>query len=194
MHEKTESFVYEYPRAANTADMVVLSPAHSHVLLIRRQAEPFKDCWALPGGFWNPGETLEQTAIRELQEETGLVVASAVQVGTFSTPGRDPRGDVITTAFLASADKDVALQAGDDAAEAKWWHCLDLPPLAFDHGQIMAAAISRYDQDCFAAPFVLSKEGIRQILDVLENPPPPTPALIELMRNSAKQDTNSIPR
>ena len=111
------------------------------VLLIRRgkEKEPYHDTWALPGGFINMEETLEESVRRELEEETGLnlPIAFLKQLQTFGDPGRDPRGRVISTTFLALVNP-VAVKGGDDAKEAKWFPIDELPPLAFDHEKILA--------------------------------------------------------
>jgi 8-oxo-dGTP diphosphatase len=123
-----------------TADCVVAN--HSgEVLLVRRANEPYKGCWALPGGFMEMDETIEQCAVRELKEETGLAVApaEAALVGVFSAPGRDPRGRTVTVAYRVDVDE-AAPVAGDDAAEVRWWPLAALPPLAFDHAEIIAKA------------------------------------------------------
>lgn len=138
-------YSYRYPRPALTADCVVFSTCDEGlcVLLIRRAGEPFKGCWAFPGGFAEEGETIEQTAARELQEETHLCDLSLHQFHTFSKPGRDPRGWTVSVAFWTRIDPTDKAQAagGDDAAEARWFPLADLPELAFDHAEILAAAI-----------------------------------------------------
>ena len=135
-------YEYQYPRPAVTADVVVLSADKKEILLIRRKNDPYKGCWAFPGGFLNMDETLEQCARRELQEETSLVLADIHPVGTYSTVDRDPRGRVITTAYYTSVKKeDVNPKADDDAAEIGWFSLDSLPPLAFDHDKILADAI-----------------------------------------------------
>ena len=92
------------------------------LLLIRRGAHPFKDHWALPGGFLQPGETIEECALREVQEETGVQPASLMPVGVFSEPGRDPRGWIISHAFASVISEESVKQAGgDDAADAQWF-------------------------------------------------------------------------
>lgn len=143
-------YSYAYPRPAVSVDIVVLagSPTHPSVLLIRRGSPPFEGMWALPGGFVDEGESLEQAATRELAEETALEVAEPlVQVGAFGDPGRDPRGWTVSVAYAARVgDHLPAVTAGDDAAEASW-HRLDaLPPLAFDHDRILATALGRIDE------------------------------------------------
>jgi 8-oxo-dGTP diphosphatase len=137
---------YEFPRPALTADVIVLrgDPGQREVLLIRRAADPFRDCWALPGGFVDENEPLETAARRELREETGLELeADLVAVGTYGDPGRDPRGWTVTVAFVVALDLlDVAhATAGDDAAEVRWFPASALPRLAFDHDVIVADAL-----------------------------------------------------
>ena len=135
------SYTYKYPRPAVTADCVVIAQATREVLLIQRGIEPFKGCWAFPGGFMNMDETTEQCAVRELEEETGLRVSSLRQIGTYSKVDRDPRGRTITVAYLALIDAPVSVKGQDDAAHAQWFPLSALPPLAFDHAEIMQDAI-----------------------------------------------------
>ena len=137
------SYTYKYPRPAVTADCVVIAQATREVLLIQRGIEPFKGCWAFPGGFMNMDETTEQCAVRELEEETGLRVSSLRQIGTYSKVDREPRGRTITVAYLALIDAPVSVKGQDDAAQAQWFPLSALPPLAFDHAEIMQDAISQ---------------------------------------------------
>jgi 8-oxo-dGTP diphosphatase len=107
-----------------TVDAVTVAPSADggpSVLLIRRAHDPFAGSWALPGGFVDSDEDLEQAARRELAEETGVVAHSMRQIGAFGDPGRDPRGRSISIAFLAVLDAMSSAQAGDDAAEARWF-------------------------------------------------------------------------
>ena len=135
------SFTYEYPRPAVTADCVVITKEKEpKVLLIQRGHEPFKGCWAFPGGFMNMDETTEQCAVRELEEETGLKVADIQQIGAYSKVDRDPRGRTVTVAYLAVIEKPEAVKGLDDAAKAQWFPISALPELAFDHEEIMADA------------------------------------------------------
>lgn len=115
-------FTYPYPRPSVTADVVAFTMRADDlaVLLIRRKAEPFKGCWALPGGFVNENESLERAAARELHEETGLTGLKLEQLGAFGDPGRDPRGHTITVAFVSYRATETALDPGDDAIEAEW--------------------------------------------------------------------------
>ena len=135
------AYTYKYPRAAVTADCIVITrEAEPKVLLIQRGIDPFKGCWAFPGGFMNMDETTEQCAIRELEEETGLKVATTYQLGAYSKVDRDPRGRTVTVAYLAIIDEPIAVTGQDDAAKAEWWPLSDLPHLAFDHYDILKDA------------------------------------------------------
>lgn len=138
------AYTYKYPRAAVTADCVVITREESpQVLLVQRGSEPFKDCWALPGGFMNMDETTEQCAVRELEEETGLRVDEVQQIGAYSKVDRDPRGRTITVAYLARVDAPTEVKGQDDAANAQWFPLTALPPLAFDHADILQDAVKK---------------------------------------------------
>ena len=130
------AYTYKYPRPAVTADCIVITKeAEPKVLLIQRGDQPFRGCWAFPGGFMNMDETTEQCAIRELEEETGLRVSEVHQIGAYSKVDRDPRGRTVTVAL--------AVTGQDDAAKAQWFPLSDLPELAFDHADIMQDAIKQ---------------------------------------------------
>lgn len=126
-----------YTNPASTVDLIV--PYDGGIVLIKRKHDPFKDCWALPGGFLENGkENLEQAAARELFKETSLNAnpEKLILIGVYSDPKRDPRGHVISHAYEAR-DYSGELRANDDAAEAKVFR--ELPEnLAFDHGKILA--------------------------------------------------------
>ena len=135
-------YTYEYPRPAVTADCVVMTKESvPQVLLIERRNDPFKGNWAFPGGFMEMNETTEQCAIRELEGETGLVVEKVFQIGAYSKVDRDPRGRTVSVAYLAVIDKPADVIGQDDAARAKWYPINEVPPLAFDHNDIMHDAI-----------------------------------------------------
>ena len=141
------AYTYKYPRPAVTADCIVITEdIDAKVLLIQRGDEPYKECWAFPGGFMNMDETTEQCAIRELEEETGLKVSKVYQIGAYSKVDRDPRGRTVTVAYLAIVNKPIAVSGQDDAAKAEWFSLLALPQLAFDHADIMRDAIRKYKE------------------------------------------------
>ena len=141
------AYTYKYPRPAVTADCIVITKeAEPKVLLIERGDEPFKGCWAFPGGFMNMDETTEQCAIRELEEETGLKVSEVHQIGAYSQVDRDPRGRTVTVAYLAIVDAPMAVKGQDDAAKAQWFPLSALPELAFDHDEIMRDAVKKYKE------------------------------------------------
>ncbi len=133
-----------YPKPAVTADVCVFAEGEEEMelLMIRRGGHPFLGCWALPGGFANRNEPLEETAARELSEETGITDLELELVGVYSAPGRDPRGWTVTAAYGVVVEKDdITVQAGDDAAEARWFRLSELPEvLAFDHADIIRDA------------------------------------------------------
>lgn len=139
-------YTYEHPRPALTADAVVFSILQDQLqlLLIRRGSEPFAGRWALPGGFCQGGERTDQCALRELCEETGVDDIWMEQLRTFDTPGRDPRGWIVSVAYVALIDgARVRLAGASDARDARWWPVTDLPPLAFDHDEIVGYAVQR---------------------------------------------------
>lgn len=114
----------KYKKPSLTADIVLIARDgdKNELLLIKRGGHPYIDCFALPGGFAEPGESIERTAARELYEETAVENVVFESIGVFSSPGRDPRGWVVSDAFLAVADKkDIRVLAGDDAAKAVWF-------------------------------------------------------------------------
>jgi len=140
----------ERERPAVTVDVVVVARREGRfqVLLVRRARPPFAGLWALPGGFVEPGEGLEAAARRELREETGLEPACLEQLHAFGDPGRDPRGWTISVAYLALLGDEEAQawqpQPGSDAAGVGWFDLHHLPPLAFDHADILACAARRF--------------------------------------------------
>lgn len=148
-----------YPKPGLTADIIIFRRCADEikVLLIRRGGHPFLGRWATPGGFANQNEPIEETARRELQEETGVDGLDLHLVNVFSNPGRDPRGWTVSVAYYALIDRDINVKAGDDAAQANWFtlsrkngilqmKCentvLTADDLAFDHADILEHAIS----------------------------------------------------
>ncbi len=137
------AYCYHYPRPAVTADVVVLTANvfERKVLLIQRAREPFMGMWALPGGFVDENEDVDDAAARELKEETGLEGINLEQIGAFGKPFRDPRGHTISIGFKAVVRDERTVVAGDDAANAQWFLLSDLPSLAFDHLDILRKAM-----------------------------------------------------
>ena len=133
---------YPYPHPAVTADCVLFGLDDGlQVLLVERRNEPFKGRWAFPGGFMNMDETAEQCAVRELAEETGVGPFHVEQLTTVSAVDRDPRERTVSVVFLAVARKAACLvSAGDDARSAEWFPWNEVPPLAFDHDEILRVA------------------------------------------------------
>ena len=129
-----------------TVDIVIftLREGPLQVLLVKRGVPPFEGQYAIPGGFIRGDESLEEAALRELHEETGVRNVFLEQLYTFGDPKRDPRGRVITVAYYAliASDK-LSLVAGADAAEAQWFPASGVPPLAFDHKSILDYALER---------------------------------------------------
>ncbi len=145
--------VYHWPRPSVAVDMVIFGLDFQHpiepqlnVLLIKRGIDPFKKHWAIPGGFVNENEDPDDAARRELKEETHAEVGYVEQLQTFGKPGRDPRGHMISIAYMALVRTDsTAVHGGDDATQAMWWPVSALPELdlAFDHAEILEVALKR---------------------------------------------------
>ena len=137
------AYCYDYPRPAMTADIAVLRLDEvPEILLILRLDPPFKDLWALPGGFMEMEETLEETARRELMEETGIRAGELIRFDTYDKPNRDPRGRTITQVFVMIWKTDMGIpKAGSDASEIQWFGLHQLPELAFDHKEIVSDVI-----------------------------------------------------
>jgi 8-oxo-dGTP diphosphatase len=139
-----------FPAFAVTVDVVILTMREGllHVLLVCRGEAPFEGMWAIPGGFKRPAETLDDAAMRELAEETGVEAASLLtQFGAYGDPERDPRMNVVTIAYLAVLRDVGMLAAGSDAAAASLLPVSDVLngkiELAFDHRQIVRDAVER---------------------------------------------------
>ncbi len=149
------NYVYKYPHPALTTDCVVygFDGKALHLLLIERKGQPYKGCWALPGGFLRMDETVEECAKRELAEETNVKEIYLEEFHTFSQIDRDPRERVVTVAFYALVRKEsFNVIAGDDAARAVWFKADDLPELAFDHGRIIDLARKKLQEKLRTEP------------------------------------------
>jgi 8-oxo-dGTP diphosphatase len=154
----------DHPRPSVTVDVIIftLRGDDLQALLVRRKHPPFEGMWAIPGGFVGIEESLEEAALRELEEETGVRDVYLEQLYTFGEVDRDPRGRVITVAYFALVPADaVHPHAGDDASEARWWSVYDLPRLAFDHAHILTYALQRlrYKLEYTAVGFELLPEA-----------------------------------
>lgn len=138
-------YTYDHPRPAVTTDVALFRRAGEgwEILLVKRKHDPFEDHWALPGGFVDEMEPLEAAAARELKEECGIGGVDLWQFRAFGAPGRDPRGHTVSIAYLGIARGPVEAKADDDAAEVRWFPIGELPPLAFDHPEIINAALER---------------------------------------------------
>ena len=137
---------FDPPRLAVTTDVVLFTIREEELqlLLIKRKHAPFAGSWALPGGFVHPAESLEESARRELEEETGVTGVFLEQLYTFGAPDRDPRSRVVTVAYYALVPADrLTLRAASDAADVGWFDAEALPALAFDHGLIVEQARER---------------------------------------------------
>lgn len=127
------------PKIFVTVDIALLKITENDIfiLLIKRKNEPFKDKWALPGGFVDENEALEVAARRELVEETSIKCLNLAQIGAYGNPNRDPRGHVVSIAYVGEVESQVEGKAADDAKELAWFNSTELPELAFDHREII---------------------------------------------------------
>ncbi|MCS7017905.1 MAG: NUDIX domain-containing protein [Cytophagales bacterium] len=139
-------YTYQYPRPALTVDCVIFGLGENSlkVLLIERAEEPFKGMWALPGGFVDINESIDEAARRELEEETGIQGMFMEQLYTFGDIHRDPRGRVVSVAYYALVNlSEYRVQPGSDARRAEWHDVNHIPSLAFDHALIFQTALKR---------------------------------------------------
>ena len=139
-------FTYQYPRPALTVDNVILAKENDewYVLLIQRKHEPYKNSWALPGGFVDVDEKIEIAAMRELKEETGISGIPLQFLNYFDEPGRDPRERTVSMAFVCILKQRIEAHPASDARKAEWHKIDNLPELAFDHSIIIEQAKFRF--------------------------------------------------
>jgi 8-oxo-dGTP diphosphatase len=168
-------YCYAHPHPAVTTDVVVFTirERRLQLLLVRRAAEPFAGQWALPGGFLDIGEGLDRGAARELEEETGVADVYLEQLYTFGRPDRDPRERVISVAYFALVPSErLDVKAASDAADAAWFPISGLPPLAFDHDEIIRAAhrrlVAKLDYSTIAFQFLPEAFTLSELQEVYE--------------------------
>ncbi|MGD8570629.1 MAG: NUDIX domain-containing protein [Gammaproteobacteria bacterium] len=168
-------YQYKYPHPAVTTDVVIFTVRDKQLklLLIMRKGEPFRGKWALPGGFVQMDEDLETTARRELAEETGVSGVYLEQLYTFGAVDRDPRERIITVAYYALIGSDqVVLQAATDAEAVGWFNMDELPPLAFDHLDIVDKAherlVAKLDYSTIAFQFLPRTFTLTELQEVYE--------------------------
>lgn len=165
----------EYTKLGVTVDTVIFTIKDNElkVLLIKRNLNPFKGSWALPGGFVREKENLDQAAKRELEEETGVKNVYLEQLYSFGEVARDPRGKIITIAYMALVNSEqVNLKATSDASDAQWFSMLKLPKLAFDHDKIISYALKRlkwkFEYTTVAFSLLSKKFAISEIQKIYE--------------------------
>lgn len=136
-------YTYDYPRPAVGTDAILFAgtPGRLKVLLIKRKHEPYKDRWAFPGGFVDIDETIEHAVYRELEEETGITGVQLKRLDIFDAIDRDPRSRIMSVAHVGVTSEILPVQAQDDALEARWFDVSNLPPLAFDHDDMLQRAL-----------------------------------------------------
>jgi 8-oxo-dGTP diphosphatase len=159
-----------------TVDTVAFSVQQGvlEVLIVKRKFDPFRSFWALPGGYLDDDDrTLDEAAARELEEETNVRDVYLEQLYTFGNRGRDPRGRTVTVAYLALLrQQEFELKASLEASGVAWWPVNDLPPLAFDHGEIVSYAHKRLKYKIEYSPAAFSlispKFTLRDLQSVYE--------------------------
>lgn len=142
-------YTYAYPRPSVTVDVIILKDilTKPQLLLIERKHEPFKNKWALPGGFVDIDEEIEGAAYRELKEETFISEVNLEQFKTFGKIGRDPRGRIISIVYFGILEiSGQEIKAGDDAKDLNWFDIENLPELAFDHREIIDLFLSKKEE------------------------------------------------
>lgn len=166
---------YDYPHPAVTVDVVIftLRDRQLKLLLVRRAGEPYRGRWALPGGFVQLEEGLDEAARRELEEETGVSGVFLEQLYTFGRVDRDPRERVITVAYYALIPSDkLQLRAATDAEAVGWFGMDELPELAFDHAEIVAMAhqrlVAKLDYSTIAFQFMPELFTLSELQEVYE--------------------------
>jgi 8-oxo-dGTP diphosphatase len=169
------AYCYEHPHPAVTTDIVIFSIRKDklELLLVKRAREPFAGRWALPGGFVGIDEDLEACALRELEEETGVTGVYLEQLHTWGSPRRDPRERVVSVAYYALIPSDrLNVRAASDAKAVDWFVLDNLPPMAFDHAEIVAMAhkrlVAKLDYSTIAFQFMPETFTLSELQTVYE--------------------------
>lgn len=172
--EKEES-IHKFDKPSVTVDIVIFTIKDNDlkVLFVKRKIAPFKNSWAIPGGFVRINESLEEAAKRELQEETGVRNVYLEQLYTFGDPKRDPRGRVITIAYMALVNSDsIKLKATTDVSDAQWFSIKKIPQLAFDHKKILDYSLKRlkwkFEYTTIAFSLLQKEFTISQVQNIYE--------------------------
>jgi len=167
--------IHKYEKPSVTADIVIYTIQNNElkILLVKRGIEPFKNKWAIPGGFVRIHESLEDAAKRELEEETGVKDVYLEQLYSFGDPKRDPRGRVITVAYMALINSEkIKLKAATDVSEVQWFSIKKIPQLAFDHKKILDYSLKRlkwkFEYTTVAFSLLPKKFTISEIQNIYE--------------------------
>lgn len=170
-----EKSIHDFEKPSLTADIVIftIKEGELKVLLVKRDINPFKGSWALPGGFVRINESLENAAKRELEEETGIKNIYLEQLFSFGDPGRDPRGRVVTVAYMALVNsEEMELRASTDASDAQWFSIKKFPSLVFDHKKILNYSLKRlkwkFEYTTVAFSLLPKKFAISQVQKIYE--------------------------
>ncbi|MCK5075785.1 MAG: NUDIX hydrolase [Calditrichia bacterium] len=187
-------YTYKYPRPMVTVDIILFRffKENLEILLIQRKNNPFKEKWALPGGFIEMNEPLLEAAKRELKEETAVDNIKLFELKTFGKPGRDPRGRTITVLYGGIINDSINIRAGDDAKNINWFNINKLPELAFDHNEVINVSRAKlFEQFILKNKFFnffddeISTAEIKKLVSSLLN--------IEKNNNQIEDIINTIP-
>jgi len=162
------TFVYEYERPALTVDIIVFTiiKDNLNILLIKRKNKPYKNKWALPGGFVDSKENIKKAAIRELEEETNIITNNLYEFKVFGDYGRDPRGWTVTIPYICFVKNNINIKAKSDAKNIRFFEINKLPDLAFDHNIIIKEALFSLEIILFST--IIAKELLNETFSINE--------------------------